>query len=79
MTPIRARLNIRDMKKQTVLEHFGGVRKVADALEITYQSVWDWGDVVPFFSACRLESEHGLKMDRGLYDKQGRPKKRGKR
>lgn len=35
------------MKKQSVIDHFGSVRAVADALNITYQSVREWPEDVP--------------------------------
>lgn len=36
------------MKTKQVIEHFGSVRAVADALDIkAVQSVYDWGDEPP--------------------------------
>lgn len=35
------------MKTQAAIDHFGSVRALADALEITVQSVYEWGEIPP--------------------------------
>ena len=35
--------------------HFGSVRAIADALDITVQAVYDWGDEVPNGRAYQLQ------------------------
>lgn len=35
------------MKTAEVLEHFGGVRQTAEALGISTQAIYSWGDEVP--------------------------------
>lgn len=43
------------MLTSEVIEHFGGVKQVADALEIWPQAVYQWGDIVPESSAYKIE------------------------
>lgn len=43
------------MRTSEVIEHFGGVKQVADALEIWPQAVYQWGDIVPESSAYKIE------------------------
>ena len=35
--------------------HFGSVRAIAEALDITVQAVYDWGDEVPNGRAYQLQ------------------------
>lgn len=35
------------MTKEEVIEHFGSVARLARALKISTQAVYDWGDTVP--------------------------------
>ncbi|WP_429236196.1 Cro/CI family transcriptional regulator [Aeromonas salmonicida] len=53
------------MKKSDVLQYFGGVSKVANALGITRSAVSQWDEIVPESSAYKLESLTGgrLKAD----------------
>lgn len=57
------------MKKQDVLDHFGGVVKTSQALHISHASVSDWGDVVPEAAASRADrvSNGKLKYDHEFY------------
>jgi DNA-binding transcriptional regulator YdaS (Cro superfamily) len=44
------------MRTSEVIEYFGGVKKVADALEIWPQAVYQWGDIVPEKTAYKIET-----------------------
>lgn len=35
------------MKKQDVIDHFGSVQLAAEALGMTHQAIYAWGDNVP--------------------------------
>ncbi|ATM01292.1 Cro/Cl family transcriptional regulator [Aeromonas sp. CA23] len=50
------------MKKNDVLEYFGGVSKAANALGITRSAVSQWDDIVPESSAYKIESLTGGKL-----------------
>lgn len=54
------------MKTKDVVEHFGGVRKAADALGISTQAIYSWGDEVPIMRQPHIQIVTGgrLKMDR---------------
>lgn len=43
------------MRKQDVLDRFGGAAAVAAALGITRSAVYQWGDEVPLLSALHIE------------------------
>jgi hypothetical protein len=43
------------MKAQKAIEHFGSVIKLADALDITRDAVYKWGDTVPELTAYKLQ------------------------
>ena len=43
------------MKKQDVLNHFGGVAKTAKALGIAQPSVCKWGEKIPKGRAYQIE------------------------
>ena len=43
------------MKKQTVIAHFGSVRAVAKALDISVQSIYEWPEEVPYGRQFELE------------------------
>lgn len=43
------------MRTSEVIEFFGGVKQVADALDIWPQAVYQWGDIVPESSAYKIE------------------------
>ncbi len=42
------------MKKQAAIEHFGGVKPLADALGVWPAAVYKWGDDVPEMVAYKL-------------------------
>jgi len=43
------------MKKADAIRHYGSVRRLADALGITYQAIYQWGEDVPESSAYKLQ------------------------
>lgn len=43
------------MKKQDVINHFGSVKAVADALGITVQSVYEWPEDIPLGRQYQIE------------------------
>jgi len=43
------------MKKQTVIQYFGGITATAKALRISPQAVFLWGDEVPSLRAYQIE------------------------
>ncbi|GAB3215815.1 Cro/CI family transcriptional regulator [Pseudaeromonas pectinilytica] len=43
------------MKKQSVIDHFGGVSEVAKALGIKHPAVCRWPDVIPELRARQLD------------------------
>lgn len=43
------------MKKQSVIDHFGSVRGVAEALGITVQSVYEWSEEIPIARQFQIE------------------------
>ncbi|MDM5057627.1 Cro/CI family transcriptional regulator [Aeromonas rivipollensis] len=47
------------MKKNDVLEYFGGVSKAANALGITRSAVSQWDEIIPESSAYKIESLTG--------------------
>ncbi len=57
------------MNKQAVIDHFGGVGRVADAVQISHASVCGWGDVIPEAMAARIDrlTSGTLKYDHELY------------
>jgi DNA-binding transcriptional regulator YdaS (Cro superfamily) len=69
---------LRDMKKATVVEHFGGIEsEVARVLGISPQAVNDWPDVIPKGRAYQLQviTAGKLTVDPSLYP---RPKRRAR-
>lgn len=48
-----------EMKKETVLNYFGGVTKTAEALGISKGSVSLWGEEIPQGRAYQIESLTG--------------------
>lgn len=58
------------MRKSDVIAHFGTVRKTADALNVTYQCVAQWGEIVPEGVAYKLQVMTGgkLQADTRVYD-----------
>jgi transcriptional repressor of cell division inhibition gene dicB len=65
------------MRTEDVLAHYGSQTAAAQVLGITRAAVGQWGDVVPFISALRLESLTGgkLQLNHEAYDEKGRPVK----
>jgi len=57
------------MKKEDVIEYFGSLREVAEALKVTYQAVSIWGEIVPIKQAVKLHhiTNKGLKLDLDVY------------
>lgn len=58
------------MKKSAALKHFGDIRALAKAIDISTQAVGQWrGDLVPELSAWRIQDATGgkLKVNRDLY------------
>lgn len=59
------------MKKQQVLDHFGGTSAVAKALNISPAAVSVWPDPIPKGRAYEIETltQGQLKVDPALYHK----------
>jgi len=53
------------MDKQQVIDHFGGVREVAEALDVSVQAIYKWPPRVPLLRAYQIERLTGgaLKAD----------------
>lgn len=61
------------MKKQSAIDHFGGVKPLADALGVWPAAVYKWGDDVPEMVAYKLhvitggtlkiEAQEGIKSN----------------
>ena len=43
------------MKKQDVIDHFGSIKKAADALGIWPQAIYSWGENVPETMAYKVQ------------------------
>ena len=43
------------MKTAAAVDHFGSMRALADALDITVQAIYQWGDAVPEGRAFQIE------------------------
>lgn len=50
------------MKKNDVIEHFGSIKKTADALGIWPQAVYSWREDVPETMAYKVEVITGGKL-----------------
>lgn len=63
------------MKKEDVINHFGGICKTADALGIKHPSVSGWGDVIPRGRAYEIEkiTNGKLKYNPALYQQDNKP------
>lgn len=57
------------MKTADVVSHFGGVRQAADALGISTQAIYRWGDEVPLMRQAHVQVMTGGKL------KMSKPKK----
>lgn len=61
------------MLTECAVQHFGSRLSVAKALNLTKSAVYQWGKVVPHWSATRLErlTDGQLCVDETLYDRHG--------
>lgn len=50
------------MKTQEAIEHFGGLRKLAEALDVWPQVIYQWGDTPPMGRQYELEVKTGGKL-----------------
>ncbi|CTW80790.1 Cro/Cl family transcriptional regulator [Escherichia coli] len=59
------------MRKSDVINYFGGVCKIAEALGIKHPSVSEWPEIIPEGRAYQLEkiTNGKLKVDVSLYQK----------
>ena len=59
------------MKKQTVIDYYGGVAAAAKALKISDVAIYKWTDPIPKVRAYELErlTKGKLKFDPALYQK----------
>lgn len=66
------------MLAQVVIAHFGSIQKTADALEISREAVYAWGEYVPEAIAFRLhvETNGALVADVALYKRIRQDRKR---
>lgn len=57
------------MKTSDVIEFFGGVRQAADALDVSTQAIYAWGDDVPKQRQAHVElaSKGKIKRDKPIY------------
>lgn len=58
------------MYTETAIKHYGTVQRVAEALGISANAVYQWDELVPPLSAAKLSkrSKGRLKFDPDLYD-----------
>jgi hypothetical protein len=54
------------MKTKAVIEYFGGVRQAAEALNLSTQAIYGWGDDVPAARQAhvQLATRGKVKMDK---------------
>lgn len=57
------------MKAQDVFDHFGGIRPAAEALGMTTQALYQWGDEVPKTRQAHVElvTKGKVKRDKPAY------------
>lgn len=57
------------MKTKHAIDHWGNRKRVAEALGLSRQAVYAWGEIVPLEAALALEvrSEGQLKVNPKLY------------
>ena len=57
------------MKTQAVIDYFGGVRQAAEALDISTQAIYSWGDDVPKPRQAHVElaTKGKVKRDKPAY------------
>ena len=53
------------MKRQTAIDYYGSIPKLAQALKITYEAVRQWGDEVPELRQYQLEKLTNGKLKAG--------------
>lgn len=55
------------MKTKDVTDHFGGVRQAAEALGVTTQAIYAWGEDVPAMRQPHIQivTKGKLKMSKG--------------
>jgi len=63
------------MRKSTVLEHFGTLHAIADALGISVSAVSQWDEIVPEGSAYKLQVVTGGVLQVNPRDYRTRPKR----
>lgn len=61
---------LQHMKKEKVLEYFGGKFETAKAIGVTRQYVGQWPDIIPMGMAYKIEvvTKGLLKVDPALYN-----------
>lgn len=57
------------MKTSEVIEFFGGVRQTAEALSVSTQAIYNWGETVPQTRQAHVElaSKGKIKRDKRVY------------
>jgi len=50
------------MTKEQAVRHYGGVKKLADALGVWPQVIYSWGDNIPMARQYELEVKTGGKL-----------------
>lgn len=57
------------MKTQDVIDYFGSVRNVAEALGLSVQAIYGWGDSVPRsrWAHIELATKGKVKRDKPVY------------
>lgn len=57
------------MKTKAVIEHFGGVRQAAEALSLSTQAIYGWGEDVPTPRQAHVElaTKGKIKRDKPVY------------
>lgn len=57
------------MKTSAVIDHFGSIRQAAEALSLTTQSIYAWGEEVPTSRQAHVElaSKGKIKRDKPVY------------
>jgi len=60
------------MKTIDAIEHFGSKRKLAQALDVSTQAIYKWGEIIPALRAYQLQdiTDGELEVEPGDYDKE---------
>jgi len=63
------------MHKSTAIKHYSTHTALAEAIGISRAAVGQWGDIVPYASALKLQelTRGALRIDRSLYDARLKP------